>query len=191
MAPVPHQQLEGRGTDVTGRNFSIIFGIIAFLVVAICLVWGVLWPRYRKKHAARASPTRYNTTDQYATAASLTGSPRTFPSHPAVRREFRKQPSGNLRQYDPHTQTPFANTPPTGETMSLSSLKSGKAPASKNGPANDSDGLFTPARDRLPSRRGPGNDPKSIILTNASNHPTSTDFSLVLPEPPLLRARPA
>lgn len=160
----------------------------------MCLVLGLTWPKHRDRHMPHASPTPENTVNRahHTGIVSDNGSPSAFPSHPAVRRCFRKQSSGtSLRQYDPRTETPFPNLPMPGETISLSCLKSTAHSGQMNPRSRGGGGSSTPARDRLPSRRGPGNTPNSIIATNQTIHPTSMDCSLTIPEPLLLRARVA
>lgn len=192
MPPVNLKRLQARDSGISGRGFSIVFGVIASAVIIACLVWGVLWPKYRKKYPPNPSPTRYNIvrrTDVLVTPSS-SNSPPVFPSHPAIRRDFHKQPSRtSLRTYNPRTETPFPNPPIAGENISLSSLKPRKTRVENNNIEDGSGELFTPARDRLPSRRGRINDPNSIIATNENIHPTSIDGSLAIPEPLLLRAR--
>ena len=174
----------GKRDENTGRNFSIIFAVIAFVIVIGCLFWGIFLPKYRKKHPPRPSPTRYNGLQ-----------PRqTFPSHPALLRGFRKHPSRRLREYNPRTQTPFPNTPPPGDSVSLPSLTSCNRSAQDVGWAGSGDGIFSPARDRLPSRRGP---PDNNTLQQKRSHGSlypdlaTDDYILPVPELMALCPRPA
>ena len=170
--------LEKRDGD-SGRNFSIIFAVIAFVIVAGCLFWGIFLPKYRKKHP-HPSPTRYNGLNQ----------PQAFPSHPALLRGFRNRPSSRLRKYNPRTQTPFPNTPPPGDTISIPSLTPCSRSAQDISLPGFGDGVFSPARDRLPSRRGlQANDNPShgSLLPNL----TTDDYILPVPEPMALCPRSA
>ena len=174
----------GKRDENTGRNFSIIFAVIAFVIVVGCLFWGIFLPKYRKKHPRHPSATRYN---------GLEGS-HTFPSHPALLRGFRKHPSRRLRKYNPRTQTPFPNTPPPGDSVSLPSLTPRNRSAQNVVWPNHDSGIFSPARDRLPSRRGlPAGDTLQHKPSNGSLYPDlSTDgYILPVPEPMALCPRPA
>jgi hypothetical protein len=169
--------------SVSGPKFSIIFGVVAAIIVAGCLLLGFFLPRYRRKHRRRPSSVRYNTElqDQY-------------PSHPALLRGFRKQPSGNLRQYNPRTQTPFPNTPPPGDPVSLLSVTPHKQrvnPAVSVGGFGD---MLTPARDRLPSRRGFTDNRNRQHSTSGQRQQLASHFDVddILPVPePVLRPRSA
>ena len=130
--------------DSGGRNFSIIFAVIAFVIVTGCLFWGIFLPKYRKKHPRRPRDTRYNHRHV----------PQTFPSHPALLRKCHTGPSGRPRTYDPRSQTPFPNTPPPGDCINLPPLTPRLRSAQNLAPSQNEVLNWSPARDRLPSRRG-------------------------------------
>jgi hypothetical protein len=168
----------------SGRNFSIIFAVVAFAIVSGCLFYGVFLPKYRKKHPRRPSSTRYNGSHQH----------QSFPSHPALLRGFRHESSRRLRKYNPRTQTPFPNTPPPGDCVSLPSLNSWNRSTPNIGFVNSSDGIFSPARDRLPSRRGMPVDPtlhSTTIDIGRHQHDPDDDCILPVPEPLVLRPKSA
>jgi hypothetical protein len=183
--PPTHRQarLQTRSHDAD-RNFSIIFAVVAFVIISVCLFWGFFLPKYRKKHPPKPVQTRYNHPPPS----------QVFPSHPAVRTDISVQSSGRLRKYNPRTQTPFPMTPPRGDSLSLPSL-----PPHENFALNSSQiahiGEFSfPATDRLPSRRGL---PQASVRSESSTHgsrPESVNqehFSLQVPEPLVLHPRSA
>lgn len=192
--PALHLKALQRRADNSGRTFSIIFAFIALLVVLACLIWGIILPKFRKKNTGL--PTTGLTTTQGADDIS-----RQFPSHPALLRSFSKKSSTKLRHYDPRTESPFPNSPSqsqttTGHPVLLSQLK----PAPILGATSNSHGLFTPAKDRLPSRHGfplnqedhfkTGSGVGSADLGTAAVTGMQ-DYILPVPEPLVLKPRPA
>ncbi len=176
-------RLEKRDEN-TGRNFSIIFAVIAFVIVVGCLFWGIFLPKYRKKHPPRPSPTRYNGLQPH----------QAFPSHPALLQGFRKHPSHCLRKYNPRTQTPFPNTLPPGGSVSLPSLTPCNRSMDDIGWPNYREDIFFPARDRLPFRRClPTDATLQHKPSQASLYPDlpTDDYSLPVPEPTALCPRAA
>jgi hypothetical protein len=176
-------RLESRDS-VSGPKFSIIFGVVAAVIVVGCLLLGFFLPRYRKKHLPCQLPACYNPELQTQ-----------YPSHPALLRGFRKQRSGNLRQYDPRTQTPFPNTPPPGASISLSSVTPRKQLANHAALSGSFGHPLTPARDRLPSRRGLTNDMIGQARNLHERQQLASHFDvdeiLPVPEPTALRPRSA
>ena len=109
----------------TGRDFAIIFTIVAFAIISACL-WGFCLPKWRAKHPPRPSSTRFNCIGGAAMYATPPKPPLRFPSHPAVMRGIHKKPSRDLRVYDPRTESPFPNSPHTGESVRLSSVNTNR-----------------------------------------------------------------
>ena len=181
-----HHQLNAR-SETSGRTFTIVFATAAVAVVIICLIWGFIVPRYRKKrHPPRPPSALFNTAS--FTDLSAATLPRDFPSHPALCRDLRKRPSGLLRQYDPRSETPFPNTPPLGESVSLPSITPRTYSAAD---IHTSHGLFSPAKDRQPSRRGAEDANEHDNATIAGDDQDHNDYTLAMPEPCLLQAKPA
>jgi hypothetical protein len=122
MAPFLPRDVTRRDTG-TGKTFSIVFVVIAFLVVAICILWGYFIPKWRFKYG-RPSSTRFNCIGGAAKYGPSTPprAPRyvpRFPSHPGVR-GLCKDPS--LQIYNPRTETPFGSRTQIGEVVNLRSL---------------------------------------------------------------------
>ena len=125
MAPVLARGATRRDSG-TGETSSIAFAVIAFLVVAACILWGSFIPKWRHKYG-RPSRTRFNCIGG-AAKYGLSTPPRyipRFPSHPGVRG---LQKDCSLPIYD-RTETPFSNNPRTGEIVNLRSLS--PTPATK------------------------------------------------------------
>ena len=122
MAPALARDLTRRDGG-TGKTFSIVFALIAFLVVAACILWGYYIPRWRRKYG-RPSSTRFNCTGGAAKYGPSTPprAPRYvphFPNHPGVRGLHKVS---SLPTYNPRTETPFSNSPQNGEIINLRSL---------------------------------------------------------------------
>jgi len=128
MAPVLARGATRRDSG-TGETSSIAFAVIAFLVVAACILWGYFIPKWRHKYG-RPSRTRFNCIGG-AAKYGLSTPPKApryiprFPSHPGVRG---LQKDCSLPIYD-RTETPFSNNPRTGEIVNLRSLS--PTPATK------------------------------------------------------------
>ena len=121
MPVIAATHLHARNTG-TSATFSAVFAAIGFVVVASCIGWAYLWPRWQNRHP-RPSSTRFNC---IGGAAKYSTPPRyapRFPAHPAVR-GLRKCPSQGVPLYNPRTETPFPNSPQTGESVSLADLSS-------------------------------------------------------------------
>ncbi|EXJ85609.1 hypothetical protein A1O1_05975 [Capronia coronata CBS 617.96] len=189
MAPLPAKALHRRG-DNAGRTFSIIFAVIAFLVVLGCLIWGIILPRYRKRNIRRPP-------QRLAANRMTVCNARRFPSHPALLRGSRKTSSIALGQYDPRTESPFPHNP----AQPGSSLPPPRPPpAHLLGAPTHSDGLFTPIKDRRPSRNGRSWTEalffrsKKRVENEEETMPKVTtvqDYVLPIPEALLLKPRAA
>lgn len=119
MAPVAAQDLTQCGAG-TGKTFSIVFAVIAFLIVAICIVWGYFIPKWRFKYG-RPSSTRFNCIGGAAKFGPSTP-PRArrnvphFPYHPGLRDLHN---ISSLSIYNPRTESPFGNGPRNIEFVHL------------------------------------------------------------------------
>jgi len=122
MAPLLARDTTRRDSG-TGKTFSIVFAVIAFLVVAACILWGYFIPKWRHKYGP-PSRTRFNCIGG-AAKHGLSTPPKApryvprFPSHSGMRG---LQKDCSLPIYDPRTETPFSNSPRTGEIVNLRSL---------------------------------------------------------------------
>ncbi|OAP59181.1 hypothetical protein AYL99_06479 [Fonsecaea erecta] len=190
MAVIPVKALRPRGDDNSGRTFSIIFAVIAFLVVLGCVVWGIVLPKFRKRRGTHRLG-RYTVTPNYPAFSP----PPRFPSHPALLRGFRKQPQIPVQRYDPRIESPFPNSP--------AQLHSTHRPpqAGSGNAVSHIYGLFTPpqcwlsmrnhtqtmSRGNLQAaRQGAGIDPRNFTSFRGKH-----DYILPVPEPVVLKPRPA
>ena len=128
MALVLTRGISPRDTS-TGKTFSIVFAIIAFFVVAVCIVWGYFIPKWRFKHK-RPSSTRLQGIGGVPVYGPSTPSraPKYvshFPSHPGVRGLHK---ASSLPIYNPRTETPFSSSPRNIETVHLRSITSTPTP---------------------------------------------------------------
>lgn len=122
MAPVLVRDVTRRDSN-TGKTSSVIFVVIAFLVVVACILWGYFIPKWRRKYG-RPSSTRFNCIGDAAkySPSIPPKAPRyvpRVPSHPGVRRLHTES---SLPTYDPQTETPFWNSPRAGEISNLCRL---------------------------------------------------------------------
>ncbi|KIW78245.1 hypothetical protein Z517_08079 [Fonsecaea pedrosoi CBS 271.37] len=188
MAVIPRKVLRPRGDD-SGRTFSIIFAIIAFLVVLGCVIWGIIIPKYRKKRGTRLG--RYSVTRRYPAFSS----PPRFPSHPALLRGFRKQPPIPVQRYDPRVESPFPNSPAPAHTAHRTVQADSAKPASHTyelltppqcWPSTRNHMQTMPQSHLRAAREGVGVDPRDFT-TFGGKH----DYILPVPEPLVLKPRPA
>ena len=112
MPPILFNQVCKRdSSSATAKTFSIIFAVVAFLVVCACIIWGYFIPKWRQKYG-RSLPTRSTGLARRSnTSTTQTGYVPYFPTHPAILRK--SKPSGpiTVRQYNPHFETPFKSGP--------------------------------------------------------------------------------
>lgn len=132
MAPIVAQN-DARRDSGTGKTFSIVFVVIASLVVAACILWRCFTPKWRHTYG-RSSCTHFNCIGG-AAKYGLSTPPKTpryvrrFSSHPGARG---LQEDCSLPIYDPRTETPFPNScPRTREIVNLRSLTLTPATKSK------------------------------------------------------------
>ncbi|KIY00041.1 uncharacterized protein Z520_04679 [Fonsecaea multimorphosa CBS 102226] len=192
MAVIPSQVLRPRGDDKdnSGRTFSIIFAVIAFLVVLGCVIWGIVLPKYRKRRGTHRLG-RYTVTPNYPAFSP----PPRFPSHPALLRGFRKPSETAVQRYDPRIESPFSNSPAqshtthrppqvgsvntTGHTYGLS-VPSQCWLSTRNHTQTIWQGNLQSAR------QGAGGDPRNFTTFRGKH-----DYILPVPEPVVLKPRPA
>ncbi|KAK5098603.1 hypothetical protein LTR70_002490 [Exophiala xenobiotica] len=196
--PALHYQHLYRRVD-TGVSFSIIFGVIAATVVLVCAVWGFIIPKWRKKHPANPSRTKWNDGSILTSRRRPSRRIRTFPSHPAIKPLLSKPSTAQiLPTYNPRIESPFPDSPNQGVTRTLPHVvRTYSAPVPTT--SLSSHGLFTPVR-----RQNPGEDQfKNKYHTvprasDAKNFPgrsadfgDAKDFILAVPEPLALKPREA
>ena len=186
--------------DNSGRNFTIVFAVVASTVVVVCILFAC-YPVFRKKYPPNPTATRYNGLAPCLRARSPAP---TFPSHPVVMRNFgrspRSRPSHEVERYDPRTTTPFPNTPPAGHSVSLTSIKPLSSSKSLPNKSTEDDVFTLP---QASSSRRPGardyQTPKNLgTLNKNAGHPTTlshygdaADYILALPEPLSLEPKSA
>lgn len=193
MSPLPLQPLLRRRSDASGRTFSIIFAAIALLVIIICLVWGFVLPRLRKKFDIssidRGGGTRSSgSNDGYH-----------FPSHPALLRGFHNKSMPTLYRYNPRTESPFPSAGPLQKNAAAFTVPSSLS-NSDYGPSS-SHGLFSPTKGCLRPRQGimlsqnetsePQGKSKAMKEVEMTGFERDQDYILPVPEPLVLKPRPA
>ncbi|KAL6240501.1 hypothetical protein RBB50_012613 [Rhinocladiella similis] len=189
MAPVNSRSLQRR--DNTGISIAIILGVVSVLVILGVLIWGILLPKFRKK-----KPVQYSV-DYLLHLHDRRNSPH-FPSHPTLLRNIVKKPKKSVARYDPRTESPFPSRPAPLRTFGYGPTP---PPYSQTYLVDQSGsgGLFTPARDRLPPRRGVDSGYSEVFWKNKDgpHHMTATglnglhEYILPVPEPLHLKPRPA
>ena len=200
MPPRYYSGLKRRNIDA-GKSFSIVFAVIAGVVIFGCVVWGLVLPRLRKKYPPRPSSTRFNGHDQNSLVTIITeGSSQPLPSHPAVLRHLSGYFSYPVRTYNPHTETPFSKSPNSDILLPAPAVLPRTVSAPELPTDTSSHGLFSPVKARLHQRWA---WPHNNLSTNASQvemkeymrqNSTSTDvqdYNLTLPRRPLLEAKTA
>ena len=193
MPALPMPGLRPR-TDTSTRNLSIVFAIVALVIICLCFAFAC-YPKWLTK---RPTPTKFNGLTQLR---SLSRSPPPqFPSHPVVMRNLHKKPSQNVRRYDPRTYSPFPNTPPKGDAVSLPSIKGANSLAGLH-KTSESDDPFSPVRARncttpighrysIPTSRGTLTE-MADYAPSLPQYGDAADYILALPEPLVLQARSA
>lgn len=183
----------------TGVSFSIIFGVIAASVVLVCAVWGFVIPKWRKKHPANPSRTKWNDGSILTSRRRPGRRVRTFPSHPAIKPLLSKPSAAQiLPTYNPRIESPFPDSPNLGVTRTLPHVvRTHSAPL----PATSlsSHGLFTPIRHRNPGEDQFKNKYHTVPRASDAKHfpgksadfGDAKDFILAVPEPLALRPREA
>ena len=193
MPALPASGLRPR-TDTSTRNFSIIFAIVALVIICLCLAFAC-YPKWLKK---RPTPTKFNGLTQLRPLSR--SPPPQFPSHPVVMRSLHKKPSQNVRRYNPRTHSPFLNAPPKGDAVGLPSIKGTNSLASLHN-TSESDDPFTPARERncttpIGHRYSVPRSPTTLTemadyAPSLRQYGDAADYILALPEPLVLQARSA
>lgn len=183
----------------SGTTFSIIFGVIAAVVIVACAIWGIAIPEYRRNRPPSPAAVKWNT-GSILTTRTRSKLRRTYPNHPAVRPLLSKPSAAQIvSTYNPRTESPF----PDGPAISMTSFcRGGKARANSSPllPTSiSSNGLFTPIK-RSDSRDDDSkskyhtvprvNDAKHLAAPS-SDFGDAKDFILAVPEPLALRPREA
>lgn len=140
MPPRARRGLERR-TSSSSKTFIIIFITAIVLVVFICILWGFVLPKWRGRRPGRPSSTRFNGIGKWAakhgtgrpnslllsneSSNTTNATPRTFPAHPGVMARSDRvppRPKPAVIVYNPRTETPFPNSPPSTEPISISCI---------------------------------------------------------------------
>jgi hypothetical protein len=222
MPPPPRQDLERRESS-SSKTFVIIFVLVIVFVAFICLFWGVLLPKWQKRHPGRPSSTRFNhlgraakygtgrpasllpsdrssnSINQLPSSLHLNGPPRRFPPHPAVPTRSDRvppRPPAAVKVYNPRTETPFPNSPPTTEPFSIPGIT--PRPSTSFGnlrSMNGSRGPFSPTptkRNTLENGTGGiGEATEMTEYTTGAGFEDANDYILAIPEPLALKPRGA
>lgn len=195
MPPFTRHSSLKRRSDPAGKTFSIIFAVIALLVILLCLAWALILPKLRKESKNRQSRRVGNT------QSSSPGESFHFPNHPAILRGFHKKQRPSLYQYNPLTESPF---PPVGPLQAKpAAFITPRSSSNAEYQPGSGPGLFTPAKACLQPRQdtmlkqdkplvsnGTAEDQPHIELTSYG-HRHDHDYILPVPEPLVLKPRPA
>ncbi|KAK4940330.1 hypothetical protein LTR10_019546 [Elasticomyces elasticus] len=188
------------GVDPTRATVGIIFGLATGVAILGVLIFVFIRPRLRRHRTAQVTP------DRLPTFHIGNRNSYHFPTHPALLRGFDGNTSAAIRQavrlYDPRTATAFPSHP-----VELTAISGHSHPQSEHhaGPmlgitkTRNSNGLFTPARDRqgdrhkeytrwppLLSTKNVENERNTISASNGTH-----EYILPVPEPLALKPRPA
>lgn len=183
----PSSTLHAR-SEASSRAFSVIFATIAFLIILVCVFWGFILPRLRQtsnRHRSFQSTATQSYQDDYHDEAH-------YLNHPPVFHSSQGRLSPAVRRYNPRTESPF---PP----VSLGPFqKTLVPPCSTTNPTTSSHGLFSPSTERFISggRRRPSNQAHRTQMAGKNDMEmllvgTETDYILPVPEPLVLKPRPA
>jgi hypothetical protein len=222
MPPLPRQDLERRESS-SSKTFIIIFVLVIVFVAFICLFWGVLLPKWQKRHPGRPSSTRFNhlgraakygtgrpaslppsdrssnSINQLPSSRHLNGPPRRFPPHPAVPTrsdQVPPRPPAAVKVYNPRTETPFPNSPPTTKPVSLPGITPRPSASFGNLRSIDScRGPFSPTPIKSSTLEngtgGIGEATEMTVYTTGTGFEDAKDYILAIPEPPALKPRGA
>jgi len=196
MPPLPRAVSLQRRSEASAKTFSIIFAVIAVVLIIICLVWGFVLPRYRKRKKPELNPLHRGG----GTNSSGSNDAHHFPSHPAVLRGFRSKQRPVLDRYNPRTESPFPQNGPLPEyAPPVPFLTSHPLSNSLYGPGN-SHGLFSPTKSCIQPRQGmmlqnetskPQGKAKCAKEVEVTAYEQCQDYILPVPEPLVLKPRPA
>lgn len=187
MPAIPRNHLHKRVDS--GSVFALTFGIVAVVLVVVCVIWKFVLPEYRKQRRFRTKGD-----DGSGLTSRKFSIGRSYPSHPGVRPLLSKgSPAQLLPTYNPRTESPF----PRGSVRWSASVRARSTP----GPSTSfsSNGLFTPVRGNSLN----GDDSRSKFHTvpraadakhfvaKSIDFGDAKDFILAVPEPLALRPREA
>jgi hypothetical protein len=213
MPPLAHPHLERRASS-SSKTFTIIFIIVIVIVVFICLLWGVIIPEWRKRHPGRPSSTRFNGLGTWAakygtgrpngmlpideSSNGINHLPRKFPAHPGVMARSDKvppRPQGAVMVYNPRTETPFPNSPPTTVPVNIPCITPRPSTSCGNLRSIDgSRGPFSPSPSKLGRVKGQqdtGEATEMIEYNAKAGFSDAGDYILAVPAPLALKPRGA
>lgn len=195
MPPVPLQSRLHRRSEASAKTFSIVFAVIALLVVLACLVWGFVLPRLRKKSVI-GSLRRGGGTN-----SSNRNDGHHLSSHPAVLRGFRSKKGPVLDRYNPRTESPFPPNGPEPRTAPPAPFATSDTLSNPRYRPGSSHGLFSPTKSCNQPRQGImisqnetlGSQGKAKSMKNVeiAVYEHDQDYILPVPEPLVLKPRPA
>lgn len=187
--------------DLTpGSEFSIIFCSIAILAIFSCALSSFLYTKYKLKQRCFKYRDHHNDSSSFHPSQNLR-LPLTFPSNPAVRPLLCKPSAADVPcLYDPHTQSPFPSTLDSNSQFTTSVTMPDTAHDPEAAPNSSSGGMFA-LRGVVPTTRPQifnhctnvnRADPIAIdSITRSREFGDAKDFILAVPEPLLLKPRPA
>ena len=133
MPPQAHRNLERR-TLSSSKTFIVVFILAVGILFFICVFWGIMLPKWRRRRPGRPAATRFNCIGKWAAKKGTvkpnsllpshdSSNPRRFPAHPGVMARSDRappRPKPAVMVYNPRTETPFPNSPPSTEPVSIS-----------------------------------------------------------------------
>lgn len=213
MPPLARQHLERR-TPSSSKTFIIIFIVVIVFVVFICLLWGVILPKWHNRHPGRPSSTRFNGLGTWAakygtsrpnslrssheSPNSINHQARRFPAHPGVMARSDKvppRPQGAVMVYNPRTETPFPNSPPMTVPVSIPGItpRSSKSMGDLRS-IDGGRGPFSPSPSKLRRGRAKIETDEATEMKEykaGAGFGDARDYVLAVPEPLALKPRGA
>lgn len=191
MAPLPVHRYPKRTSS--GTTFTVVFCVVAVCVLIACAIWGFVIPKWRKKHPASPSRTKWNE-GSILTARRKRARRKLFASKISL---ARPSPAQILPTYNPRVESPF----PTRPSSSTEHDRNGLVTRTHSAytaplPSVSSNGLFTPVRhDQDAFQKQYHTVPRAIPAKHnplkSSDFGDAKDFILAVPEPLTLRPREA
>ncbi|RVX70011.1 hypothetical protein B0A52_06182 [Exophiala mesophila] len=190
MAVLPPRSTLHARSEASSRAFSVIFATIALLIILVCAFWGFVLPRLRRKsqrhRSFRSTATQSYQDDHHDEPHYL--------NHPPVFHSSQGKLSPGVRRYNPRTESPFPRV------ILGSAQKTLVPPVSNTSPTISSHDLFLPSREgiQLTDRKRSLNQTGWTRRHGAEKNDIEmllfgpeTDYILPVPEPLVLKPRPA
>lgn len=193
---MPPSHYQTRDLD-PGVTFSFVFAAVAGSVVIACVIWGFAIPKWRKRHQASPSNTKWNEGSILTQRNKL----RHFPSRPTIKPLLSKPSAAQvLPTYNPRTESPFPDSPSSVRSDTPNSMEVPVRMCSAPTMSRElsSNGLFTPVRTseyRLDTLSQCHTMPRATYSkyfdSRSIEFGDTEDFILAIPEPLVLRPRSA